>query len=691
MYKRYFIWIVAGCLISAGCSENYKSEKNKKMDVRNSIISDRIIDEAEKELSEKYAGADKFRIKEGVHQVASFWAETDGSIDEYKNFCLDNFIASDTELETVFKKISRNMEILSGNMNRIILDLKSPLDLDAGEIKQIDMMFGGYNPASNMEEDFFRNKIAFYILLNFPFYTLEEKNNLGANWSRKEWAYARLGDYYISRVPGDIIQEYSQILTNTDAYIAEYNIYMGNILNNKSEQFFPSDLKLISHWGLRDELKADYNTQNGFEKQKAIYEIMTRIISQEIPSEVINSDKYLWNPYTNEVFDGNKKIDFKKEPDTRYQKIIDIFNSTIKFDPYYPNYPDNIKREFELNMEIPRKEVEDLFIELISSEQIKKVADLISRRLGRKLEPFDIWYNGFGPEKVISEKELNSLTRKKYPTNKDFEKDIPRILIRLGFTDEKAKYIASKITVDASRGAGHAWGAEMRTDKAHLRTRVEEGGMNYKGYNIAIHELGHNVEQTLTLYDMDYYLLHGVPNTAFTEALAFLFQKRDLEMLGVEQKGEFDEHLLALDIAWTAYEIMGVSLVDMYMWQWLYENPDATAGELKEAVIDIARDVWNKYYAEIFGIKDQTILAIYSHMVSYPLYLSAYPVGQIIQFQIEKYMVGRKPADEIQRIFTLGRLTPQIWLKRAVGEKLTCKPLLESVDEALKVTAFSTD
>jgi hypothetical protein len=345
-------------------------------------------------------------------------------------------------------------------------------------------------------------------------------------------------------------------------------------------------------------------------------------------------------------------------------------------------------------MEIPGKEVEDLFVELISSEQIKKVADLISSRLGRKLEPFDIWYNGFGPEKVVSKEELNSLTRKKYPTNKDFEKDIPRILTRLGFTDEKAEYIASKITVDASRGAGHAWGSEMRTDKAHLRTRVEEGGMNYQGYNVAMHELGHNVEQTLTLYDVDYYLLHGVPNTAFTEALAFLFQKRDLEMLGVEQKGEFDDHLLALDIAWTGYEIMGVSLVDMYLWQWLYEHPDATAGELKEAVLGIARDVWNKYYAEIFGIKDQTILAIYSHMVSYPLYLSAYPVGQIIQFQIEKYLEGRKPADEIQRMFTLGRLTPQIWLQQAVGEKLTCKPLLESVDEALKVlkgTAPSTN
>ena len=70
----------------------------------------------------------------------------------------------------------------------------------------------------------------------------------------------------------------------------------------------------------------------------------------------------------------------------------------------------------------------------------------------------------------------------------------------------------------------------MRGTKAHLRTRIGPDGMDYKGYNIAVHELGHNVEQTLTLYDIDYYLLRGVPNTAFTEAIAFLFQKNTKEL-----------------------------------------------------------------------------------------------------------------------------------------------------------------
>lgn len=685
MYKACIHSILISCLILVSCNNINKSEKTTEMKESMKYISEKVINSVKEKLHDKFSDADEHRINEGVSRVASFWNENDGSSAEYTDFCLNNFINDENELETAFKKISRNMEILYGNMIKMFIDLKAPVDLDIGPMSQIDLMFGSYNPISHINEDFFKNKIAFYILLNFPYYTLDEKNNNETGWSRKDQAYSRLGDIFISRVPSNILLEYNQVLTLIESYISDYNIFMGNLVNNESETLFPEEMKLISHWGLRDELKANYGSDDAMEKQKIIFEVMNRIIKQEIPLKVINSDNFLWNPYTNELYDNNNKITFNSEPDTRYQKILDVFKATRKIDPYYPNHPDYIKRKFELEMEIPRKEVEELFVELVSSEQILKVAGLISKRLGRKLEPYDIWYNGFSPKKGISQEKLDQLLTKKYPSVVDFEKDIPRILTDLDFSKEKAEYISSKIVVDPARGSGHAWGAEMRETKSHLRTRIDKDGMNYKGYNIAVHELGHNVEQTLSLYDIDYYLLHGVPNTGFTEALAFIFQKRDLEILGVEESTEFDEHLQALDIIWTAYEIMGVSLIDMKVWQWLYDNPEATAAELKKAVMDIAKNIWNKYYAEAFGIDDQIILAVYSHMIIYPLYLSAYPIGQLIQFQIEKQIEGKNFGDEIQRIFTQGRLTPQLWMKQAVGEKLSCKPLLEATDEALKV------
>src|SRR4029453_4521684 len=90
-----------------------------------------------------------------------------------------------------------------------------------------------------------------------------------------------------------------------------------------------------------------------------------------------------------------------------------------------------------------------------------------------------------------------------------------------------------------------------------LRTRIPAGGMNYKGYNIAIHEMGHNVEQVFSLNGIDHWFLNGVPNNAFTEALAFVFQGRDLELLGLASPGEEAHRLEALDDVWGAYVIGG--------------------------------------------------------------------------------------------------------------------------------------
>jgi oligoendopeptidase F len=248
-----------------------------------------------------------------------------------------------------------------------------------------------------------------------------------------------------------------------------------------------------------------------------------------------------------------------------------------------------------------------------------------------------------------------------------------------------ADFLASKIDVDAARGSGHAMGASMRSMPSHLRTRIAADGMDYKGYNIAVHEFGHNVEQTISNHFVDNYFINGVPNTAFTEAIAFMFQKRDLQLLGIEQADPMMEHLDVLDIFWDNYEMMGVSLVDMEVWKWLYDNPDATAQQLKEAVTRIAKEIWNEYYADVFGIEDTPILAIYSHMIQSPLYLMNYPYGRLIMFQLEDYMADKDFADEIMRIYSLGQLTPRHWMKRAVGSQISNEPIFAAVEKALLV------
>ncbi len=226
-------------------------------------------------------------------------------------------------------------------------------------------------------------------------------------------------------------------------------------------------------------------------------------------------------------------------------------------------------------------------------------------------------------------------------------------------------------------------GAVRREDKAHLRTRVTASGMDYKGYNIALHELGHNIEQVFSLNEIDHWALAGVPAAAFTEAFAMVCQQRDLELLGVAAPAGAGPDERALSELWATYEIGGVALVDGRTWHWLYDHPSATPAQLRDAVLAAARDVWKQYYAPVLGVPDSDILAIYSHMISYPLYLVDYPLGHIIAFQIAARLHGADFGAEFERMARQGRLTPDAWMRGAVGGPLSTEPLLAAARAAL--------
>lgn len=665
--------------LSACNKKNYDATMNN--------IDQTCVKKTVKALCEKYAGMEGIedRIARGVEQAAAFWTEADGTPAEFEDFCMENFVADPDERARMAAQLEQNFESLWGCFNKMNVDLNLPIHVDGPEPTQLDELFGAYSPSAHFIDDMFEQKIAFIVVLNFPFYTLEEKNTLGTDWSRQQWAYARLGDVFTARVPAECQQALSAQLSAADNYISNYNIQMGHLLDDQGEHIFP-DMSLITHWGLRDELKTHYNEgEQGLAKQRMIYQVMRRIIDQSIPECVINNPDYDWNPYANTVTKDGKQVNVKPEHDTRYQYFLDNFHAMQQLDRFNPRYPTAIARAFEEDMEVSFDEIDQLFDTYCSSPQVGEVAKLIEQRLGRKLKPFDIWYDGFKSRSSLNEDDLSAQTRRLYPNREAFAtKGMPSILNQLGFSQEKNDFICSHITVDPSRGAGHAWESNMRTDNARLRTRIGKDGMDYKGYNIAVHEFGHNVEQTITLHDVDHYIMKGVPNTAFTEALAFSFQIRDLDFLGYQNNDPTREALQTLDIFWGCYEIMGVALVDMYCWRWLYEHPGATVAQLKEQVIRTAQEVWNKYYAQYLGEQDSPILAIYSHMIDSPLYLPNYPYGHIIHFQLEQQLKGKSVAAEIERIYPAGRLTPQHWMRHAVGSEVSTQPLLDAASDALK-------
>lgn len=649
-------------------------------------VDETIVQQTIRQLKTQTLPESAGRLEKCVRQVAAFWSPEDGSYADFQAFCEKHFLIDPEQLQMTFARFEENLESIYGHNHRISRDLSRPIQLEVGSVLPVDYLFAQQNPFAHLSDDFFRNQIAFVALLNFPLYSLQEKLQSTEAFTRADWAKTRLAEQFSVRVPAAASQQLSKAYVIADDYISNYNIFMHRLIDDKGKRPFPEGLKLISHWGLRDELKAQYGNLQGLARQRMIRDLMRRIVLQEIPERIVNSNEYDWNSKTNKVFKDGKPVAMPFEPNTRYQHLLQIFRAESELDSHYPLFPTKMARRFNQDREIPEHEFEALLITLLNNPVRAQVAELISKRLNRKLEPFDIWYNGFKAKNKIDETYLDGVVAQKYPDVSAFQADLPSILGRLGFTEDTAHFLSGKITVDPSRGVGHATGAQMRSDNAHLRTRIPQTGMKYKGFNIAIHELGHNVEQVFSLNGMDHYLLQGVPNTAFTEAFAFVFQARDLHILGMEQPQDpLEEHLRALDTFWATCEIAAVGLVDMRVWHWMYDHPEADAAQLRDAVVSIAKQVWNQFFAQLFESKDVELLAIYSHMIDAGLYLPDYSLGHIIGFQIERFLEGKDLAQEMERMCKIGRLTPDAWMRAAIGAPLSTEPLLQATRHAVQV------
>lgn len=688
-----------------------KTENAKTPDVKSLVpdIAVAVLLRFKHELPQGDAAAVaqlKGRVERGVRQVAAMWRPEDGKPESMKEFCVQWFVGDPKGLDTLLARFAAAFEQLDGHLLEVSRAWRAWSELEIGPQIAVDELFSAFDPGAHVSEDLFTNKLAFVALLNFPVAPLDEMIEKGRSWSRVEWAQARLARRFALRPSGISQQARAAASSAAEAYISGYNLWMHHVLAPSGARLFKPGMRLITHWNLRDEIKAAYSDKDGLYRQRVIAKAMERIVTQTIPVGVIDDPRVDWDPFENTVQlapseetekptvnQGKRAVtpsaSTLREPDTRYAVLLETFRAERMMDMDSPLAPTAIDRRFQLETELPEARVEKLLVQLCSAPTVTRVAKLIQQRLGRPLEPFDIWFSGFLERPA--EDTLSAITKKKYPTAGDYKKDIPRLLGALGFTAAKAKYLDDLIVVDPARGAGHALGSGRRNnllpnwgagDFPHLRTRVTPEGMDYKGYNIAVHEMGHNVEQIFSLYGVDSTLMQGVPGTSFTEALAFTFQNRDLELLGLKKPDARSERLRVLNDFWGTWEIAGVALVDLNVWRWMYAHPDATPAQLREATLAIASGLWDRYYAPVLGGKGSPLLAIYSHMINSFLYLPNYPIGHLIAFQLEEKLKGELSGAEFERVTKLGHVLPDMWMEHATGRPVAAEPLLEAATKA---------
>ena len=81
--------------------------------------------------------------------------------------------------------------------------------------------------------------------------------------------------------------------------------------------------------------------------------------------------------------------------------LLKTFQAARKADPYSPTAPTLIARRFDENRQIPEERVRRCSRRCSPRRSCRRSRRSSRARLGRPLEPFDVWYNGFRPRGAV--------------------------------------------------------------------------------------------------------------------------------------------------------------------------------------------------------------------------------------------------------------------------------------------------
>jgi len=633
-------------------------------------------------LTSKFGAGSRDRLAAGVARVARRWTSAEGDADAFEKFCATHFVADDAERTALLDRLERALELVHGHLYEMRRGLRWWSDVDVPDMKGVDDLLATFDPAPDLSEQLYRQRLGFVALLNLNRPELPEMLEKGGAWSVAEWAEVRIAHAFGPRIPAELNEMARMTGHAANQWVARFHIPVGNLRGTDGKAWYEGDRALLAHWLVREEIKAQYGHEDGLHRQRQLSWVMGRHIDGTVPKSIMERTATgAWDAEANTI-DGASAKEFVGPE--RYRQWLSQRDVAFAFDPHYPEHPTAMDRKFGLAREIPQDQVERLLVELLESPVRRDLAALLKKRLGRDLEPFDIYFDDLSEGGDAG--ELNAAVRRRFADEKAFQAELPRVLTNLGFPETEARFLAERTIVEIARGSGHAMRPYLPQFSAWLRTNRLKDELGWDGFDTAMHELGHTLEQVISTCFVPRPSLRGVPNTACTEAFAFLYQSLARQVIGMQDAGD-EPKVFGKDSVQsllTACQIAGPSLLELRAWQWIYEHRDATPEAFRDATLAIADDLWSKYFEADYGPDPCRLLAAYQHMVAHPLYLADYTLGHIISHQIRSHMRGKDLASETRRICSIGRVTPDLWMRRAVGGPISVEPLLRDAAAGLK-------
>ncbi len=203
------------------------------------------MEKVQNALVAKYGEAQRVRAQRGLKQVAQFWRAEDGDAAAFEEFATTNFAGDQQALDTLFERMNFALESVDGHFTEMSRDLGRQVDLEVGPIYPFDEALNAWSPAAHVDDDWFQNKLALVVLLNFPLTTLDERLAEGDRWTRRQWAEARLAQRFSRRVPAEVSQAMAKARAAASQYVSTYNIWMHHLVDDKGRRLFPPKMRLL--------------------------------------------------------------------------------------------------------------------------------------------------------------------------------------------------------------------------------------------------------------------------------------------------------------------------------------------------------------------------------------------------------------------------------------------------------------
>ncbi|MFM7806846.1 MAG: hypothetical protein ACKPEA_02815 [Planctomycetota bacterium] len=401
----------------------------------------------------RHGAASRAAAERGVRQVAARWTAEDGDATALAEFCAGHFVADAAARAQLLDRLERAMITVSGHLYEIRRDLRWWTDVRTDTCAGVDDVLAKFDPAPDLSDQLYRQRIGFLALLNFPRSDLAEMLKEGGAWSVDRWAESRLAQSFGPRIPSALSDRARRVGHEASVFVSGFHVPVETLVDASGARWLPAGRKLLAHWLVREEVKANYgDPANGLARQRALMWVMARHIDGTIPASVMDGSNTLdWDSERNTLAG---KLATNLHGPQRYRHWLAHRDLAFEFDRLYPEAPTAIARKFDLDREIPETEVERLLTDLLGHPVMTQAAAWLRKRLGRELEPQDIYFEDIAEVKPAE--EMNAAVKRMFPDEKAFERKLPEVLKGLGFKPDEAEFLGSRIRVEIARGSGHA-------------------------------------------------------------------------------------------------------------------------------------------------------------------------------------------------------------------------------------------